>query len=94
MHLQHLYISGNDHPTGKKSLLDDARDGSDYSKVHALYHPILRNFLEKFGYYDIFLLDATTGDMLYSVFKEVDFATSLLNGKYPRQILERLSGCD
>ncbi len=81
-HLQHLYISGNQHPTGKKSLLDDAQDGSEYSKVHALYHPILRNFLEKFGYYDMFLLDATTGDMVYSVFKEVDFATSLVSGKY------------
>jgi hypothetical protein len=50
--------------------------------VHAWYHPILRNFLEKFGYYDIFLIDAGTGDMIYSVFKEVDFATNLLNGLY------------
>jgi len=82
VHLQHLYISGNIHPTGKKSLLNSANDGSDYSRIHGLYHPILRNFLEKFGYYDIFLLDAETGDMVYSVFKEVDFATSLLHGKY------------
>lgn len=80
--LQYLYISGNPHPTGKKSNLDDARDGSEYSSVHALYHPVLRNFLEKFGYYDIFLIDAVTGDMVYSVFKEVDFATSLVNGPY------------
>lgn len=80
--LQYLYISNNPHPTGKKSLLDDALDGSDYSRAHALYHPILRDFLEKFGYYDIFLIDAVTGDMLYSVFKEVDFATSLLDGLY------------
>lgn len=80
--LQYLYIANNTHPTGKKSLLNDALDGSDYSRVHALYHPILRNFLEKFGYYDIFLIDAKTGDMLYSVFKEVDFATSLLSGEY------------
>jgi GAF domain-containing protein len=80
--LQYLYISDNPHPTGKKSLLDDAKDGSEYSSVHAAYHPTIRNFLEKFGYYDIFLLDSKTGDMLYSVFKEVDFATSLLTGLY------------
>jgi hypothetical protein len=43
---------------------------------------VLRNFLEKFGYYDIFLIDATTGEMLYSVFKEVDFATNLFSGLY------------
>jgi hypothetical protein len=79
---QHLFISNNPHPTGQKSLLDDAGDGSLYSKTHALYHPILRNFLEKFGYYDIFLIDAATGDMLYSVFKEVDFATNLFTGQY------------
>ena len=63
-------------------MLNETKDGSDYSKVHARYHPILRNFLEKFGYYDIFLIDAGTGDMIYSVFKEVDFATNLLNGLY------------
>ncbi|HZB13203.1 MAG TPA: GAF domain-containing protein [Chryseolinea sp.] len=79
---QYRYISDNPHPTGSKSLLDETKDDGDYSKVHARYHPILRNFLEKFGYYDIFLIDADTGDMIYSVFKEVDFATNLLNGLY------------
>jgi hypothetical protein len=82
LRLQQLYISSNPHPTGSKSILDSARDGSDYSNVHAQYHPILRSFLEKFGYYDIFLIDAKTGDMLYSVFKEVDFATNLFHGLY------------
>ncbi|MEJ1238721.1 GAF domain-containing protein [Chryseolinea sp. T2] len=80
--LQHAYISSNPHPTGKKSKLDAADDNSAYSQVHQVYHPLLRNFLEKFGYYDIFLIDASTGDMIYSVFKEVDFATSLLTGVY------------
>lgn len=79
---QYLFISNNPHPTGKKLLLDNAGDASNYSKTHSLYHPVLRNFLEKFGYYDIFLIDAATGDMVYSVFKEVDFATNLLSGLY------------
>lgn len=79
--LQDQYIASNPHPTGKKSLLDGA-DNSAYSEVHKIYHPLLRNFLEKFGYYDIFLIDSTTGDMVYSVFKEADFATSLLTGIY------------
>jgi|GEM_PF-1817100 len=79
--LQYRYISSNPHPTGKKSMLDSA-DDSAYSEVHKVYHPLLRNFLEKFGYYDIFLVDAKTGDMVYSVFKEVDFGTSLLTGIY------------
>ena len=82
--LQYLFISSNPNPTGKKSMLDDAGDGTSYSSVHALYHPIVRNFLERFGYYDIFLIDAEKGDMLYSVFKEVDFATNLLHGQYSK----------
>ena len=82
--LQFHYISNNPHPTGQKSALDDAGDGSDYSRVHATYHPLMRSFLEKFGYYDIFLVDDVTGYMVYSVFKEVDFATSLLKGVYSK----------
>jgi len=80
--LQYRYISSNPHPTGEKHLLNDAKDGSAYSSTHAEYHPLVRNFLEKFGYYDIFLIDHLTGDMIYSVFKEVDYATSLLTGIY------------
>ncbi|MDJ1506382.1 GAF domain-containing protein [Xanthocytophaga agilis] len=80
--LQYHYISNNTHPTGQKSLLDNVGDNSEYSRIHAHYHPVMRSFLEKFGYYDIFLIDPETGDMLYSVFKEVDFATSLTTGLY------------
>ena len=44
--------------------------------------PRIRSYLEKFGFYDIFLIDNETGHIVYSVFKEVDFATSLLTGPY------------
>ncbi len=75
---QGLYIADNPHPLGSKGQLDDAGDGSRYSAVHAVYHPVLRSYLEKFHYYDIFLADAQSGNIVYSVFKEVDFGTSLL----------------
>ena len=81
-HLQEQYIAENPHPTGGKHRLDAATDGSEYSAVHRTYHPIIRSFLERFGYYDIFLIDHETGHIVYSVFKEVDFATSLLTGPY------------
>jgi HAMP domain-containing protein len=80
--LQYQYIAGNPHPTGQKSLLTQATDKSEYSQVHGQYHATLRSFLEKFGYYDIFLLEPEHGDMVYSVFKEVDFGTSLQSGPY------------
>jgi anti-anti-sigma regulatory factor/HAMP domain-containing protein len=61
--------------------LDNPGDGSRYSEAHELYHPIIRNFLETFGYYDIFLAN-TEGEIVYTVFKEVDYGTSLLDGPY------------
>ena len=79
---QYLYIAGNDHPLGSKLKLNDPKDGSPYTKVHSVHHPIIRDFLEKFGYYDIFLVDHKSGDVIYSVFKEVDFATNLYTGPY------------
>ncbi len=79
---QNLYIYQNSYPTGEKLKLDAASDGSTYSKTHSVYHPIIRNFLERFGFYDIFLVDIKTGHIVYTVFKEVDFSTSLLTGPY------------
>ncbi len=80
--MQNLYIAQNPNPVGSKHKLDYASDGSAYSKFHAKYHPIIRNYLEKFGYYDIFLIDIETGEIVYTVFKEADFATSLKTGPY------------
>ncbi|MCB0192273.1 MAG: methyl-accepting chemotaxis protein [Anaerolineae bacterium] len=79
---QHLYISSNSNLTGQKDRLDYAGDGSDYSELHKLYHPIIRAFLDEFGYYDIFLVEPDTGHIVYSVYKEVDYGTSLLTGPY------------
>ena len=49
--------------------------------VHRKYHPILREFADRFGYHDVFLVD-TEGKIVYSVSKETDFATNLLDGPY------------
>jgi methyl-accepting chemotaxis protein len=80
--MQSLYISANSHPIGEKEKLDVASDSSTYSKLHQKYHPTIRKFLSSFGYYDIFLVEPDTGHIVYSVFKEVDYATSLLTGPY------------
>jgi serine phosphatase RsbU (regulator of sigma subunit)/anti-sigma regulatory factor (Ser/Thr protein kinase) len=80
--LQYYYIVANPHKKGLKHHLDNAGDGSSYSKAHEFYHPTIRSYLEKFGYYDIFLVDHETGHVVYSVFKEVDYGTSLLTGPY------------
>ncbi|WP_420345347.1 methyl-accepting chemotaxis protein [Pelagibius sp.] len=79
--LQRLYITDNPNPTGQKENLDRASDSSLYSAHHGRYHPWLRSFLRERGYYDIFLFD-TEGNLIYSVFKELDYATNLNTGAY------------
>ena len=80
--LQYHYIANNLNPTGSKDNLEMAADGSKYSQIHSKYHTVIRDYQKKFGYYDIFLVDAQTGNIVYSVFKEVDFATNLFTGPY------------
>jgi methyl-accepting chemotaxis protein len=78
--LQDLYIRGNEYPLGSKANLDAATDDSAYTKTHGLYHPILRNLQQKYGLYDLFLIDAESGRVVYSVGKEIDFSASLRSG--------------
>ncbi len=80
-YLQDWYIKNNPNPTGSKEKLDYAKDSSLYSEAHRIYHPWLRTFLNDRGYYDIFLFD-TKGNLIYSVFKELDYATNVLVGEY------------
>lgn len=78
--LQYQYIVQNEHPLGQKNRLAIAHDGSAYSKVHAQYHQSLEAFRDKLGFYDLFLVDPATSQVLYTVFKEIDFASNLSNG--------------
>lgn len=80
--LQYQYIASNTHPLGEKDALMFANDSSEYSALHKMYHPHIRDYLQKFGFYDIFLVDPVTGDIVYSVFKELDYTTSLITGPY------------
>jgi methyl-accepting chemotaxis protein len=84
MNLQYHYIAANPHPLGSKNNLDRANDGSRYSELHGAIHPYLRTALKQFGLYDIFLVEPRNGQIVYTVFKELDFATSLVNGPYAK----------
>jgi class 3 adenylate cyclase len=81
-YLQYHYIAKNPNPVGKKDQLLDAKDKSSYSKTHAKYHDIFSNLVKKFGYYDLFLIDIKTKNVVYTVYKEVDFGANLKQGVY------------
>ena len=89
-YLQYHYIANNPNPIGKKQQLSDPKDGSDYTEVHKRYHPIFRNIIKKFGYYDMFLIDPN-GTVVYTVFKETDFATNFQTGPYKNSNLAKLN---
>jgi methyl-accepting chemotaxis protein len=78
-YLQRAYIDNNPYPTGEKEKLDTANDGSLYSAYHKDHHSFYRNFITQKGYYDLFMFN-TNGDMIYSVFKERDYAQNFYNG--------------
>ena len=80
--LQYDFISNNKSPLGSKHLLDKPTQPSNYANHHEKYHPVFRKYIERFGFYDLFLVDHNTGNIVYSVFKELDYATSLVNGPY------------
>ena len=80
-YLQDKYITQNPNEAGKKDMLDMAPDGSVYSTTHAVYHPWFHNIQQKMEYYDIFLINAQ-GTIVYTVFKELDFATNVMDGQW------------
>ncbi|MDA9840211.1 methyl-accepting chemotaxis protein [Rubripirellula sp.] len=82
LYLQNQYIVQNQHPLGSKDSLDQANDGTSYSETHRKFHHKFRRFRETFGFYDMFLVDVKSGSVVYSVFKEADFATSLRRGPF------------
>jgi len=79
---QSHYISQNTNPLGSKQLLNQAakkgKFAARYDMYHATYHPDLRQVQKEFGFYDLFLIN-NDGRVVYSVFKEPDFAMSLTN---------------
>jgi methyl-accepting chemotaxis protein len=79
--LQKLYIDDNPNPPGEKDKLMSAGDGSAYDQLHARIHRGLDTIQNDKGYYDIFLINPK-GDVVYTVFKEADYATNLLTGAY------------
>ncbi|MEM8704257.1 MAG: methyl-accepting chemotaxis protein, partial [Pseudomonadota bacterium] len=78
--LQKAYIHDNPHPLGEKDALLSAGN-TPYDVAHERYHAWFRKVLKTRGYYDIFLFSGD-GSLIYTVFKELDFATNVMTGDY------------
>ncbi|MDJ0638252.1 MAG: cache and HAMP domain-containing protein, partial [Paracoccaceae bacterium] len=79
--LQRAYIIENAFPIGKKDQLAGSDANTTYDFVHRRFHPMFSTLKNSMGYYDVLLFD-TEGNLVYSVYKELDFATNLVTGEW------------
>ncbi len=86
--LRRVFLEDNPHKGDRRKSLLDASDliGDDtdayfYNYVHKTYHPWLRKVHERSNYYDIFLVDID-GNVIYSVYKGVDFMVNLNSNEW------------
>lgn len=75
------YIAENPFPAGERHMLDRGKQTIPYNIHHSKFHPSFRTLLTAKGYYDAFLI-SMPGDVIYTVFKEDDYGTNLMNGAY------------
>jgi len=78
--LQGRYIHNNSHRVGEKQNLLTANVDA-YDSSHKRYHERFRELQLSNNYYNILLINLN-GDVVYSVVKELDFATNLKTGKW------------
>jgi class 3 adenylate cyclase len=75
--LYHYSVKGGD----DASAVDDAGDGSAWSAAHAEHHDYLRR-LARLSAYPGLVLISPTGQVVYSVNKDVDLGADLVDGPY------------
>lgn len=93
LRLQDRYIVRNPHPPGDRERLEVPPAGAGasnaYDEVHRKFHAHFVQMMKDLGMYDLFLIDDRTGDVLYSVEKETDFAVNLESGALRNSNLAR-----
>ncbi len=72
--MQDLFIKNNP----KQSRIEFQGSGqSSYILAHQKYHQSFVNYIENYGYYDVFFVSANTNAVIYTTFKELDFGANL-----------------
>ena len=80
---QYVFITDNLSALGSKNEMtyNEKYRASSYMRIHKEFHQSFDKFLNAYGLYDIFMVDLD-GNIIYTDFKEKDFATNLKNGVY------------
>lgn len=80
-YLQYHYIVKKWLSRDKQNDIENT-DNSEYNQVHQQFHSLFKNLQKRFKYNDIYLIDVETGNIVYSVEKQVDFATNVWLSPY------------
>ena len=75
--MQNVFIVDNPSPLGQKDQMAELPVDFAYGRAHAQFHPSFERAQKLSGYYDIFMIDPDTDTVIYTVFKELDFASKL-----------------
>ncbi len=55
---------------------------ADYQKLSGRYRPLLQEFIQVYGFYDLLIVDAVNGTVLFTVAQKDDLGTNLSFGSY------------
>jgi len=88
--LQRYYMATNPHAPAELAKMTDRADGSVYGQQHKRFHQSFREIVTRLHYDDLYLVDAQSKAVLYSVNKSPVFATSLQDGAFAKSALAQL----
>lgn len=88
--LQRYYLATNPNSPGELAKMTDRADGSVYGQQHKRFHQSFRELVTRLHYDDLYLVDAQSKAVLYSVNKGPAFATSLQDGAFANTALAAL----
>jgi methyl-accepting chemotaxis protein len=86
--IKKMFVDKNPHPKNQRyKMIKSGR--KRFSKTHAANHPVFHRFAERRGYEDVILIDAN-GNIVYTVFKQDDFATNIETGPWKDTDLNKI----
>ena len=83
---QFFFLALNESPFGEKYNLQDPDNGLTYSSRHLEKHSLMQGFKKQLAVDDVLLVDAN-GNVVYSIEKNIEFATSLTSGPLKDSLL-------
>ena len=80
-YLQYLYIADNSFQSDNQKILNSTNNINQYNLVNEKYQKLFEKKLKNLQFHDLFIVNPQ-GQIIYTVKKEFDFPTNLLNGPY------------